>query len=583
MKTVFITYLISLVALSQETGTTMTFVNGVQTSEDSYQINSIQLESIAKKAKDSLDPKGILYFDSLYNRTEGVSDLMEVAIQRAIELYPGILQKILYKMWSSYLRFGDISDDLSEGRDLSLLRASWNQVASEISSLSPLSQDTILLAQKIGGHLKSGNRSIVISHSQGNLFANSAYAVLKESEVNDKLGFYGNLMVASPTSISNAPNNDYITMTSDLIINALPDTFTANYSHDNSDYALIDPTGHGFIEIYSNPSINGASVTNPTAFKSMDQVLSELLINVAEQLEVPSRCEGEATLAHPNGGGLVSVNSIVDDRVFVGPNATICGNSKIGHLTKEPKARIAISGNAFIKDSRVEYNLQDFEITHDNTDFEINISGDAQVIQSAIIIRHREKYKDFINYISKINVTDRAILNGFNTQGKTFPGIILSCDSFVRRNTQNTPGTFDCRIDINENAELISNLGGASQIRVFAGNGLQSFYRPERVLAQSKILITDNALVEGRVNISSYSSLSEPMYFSSVDISGNSHIFGLTNLTTGNYFGRFGTSELIITDDARVCDISLQPSGVGNGGATDTLGILTITDGTYCN
>ncbi len=93
--------------------------------------------------------------------------------------------------------------------------------------------------------LKYGHRVLLVSHSQGNLFANRVYDNINPT---DYKNYFANLQVASPASDVKAQKGDYVTLSTDLIsfdpiINPIPGSMSSN--------ADIDfPGGHAFVGAY---------------------------------------------------------------------------------------------------------------------------------------------------------------------------------------------------------------------------------------------------------------------------------------------------------------------------------------------
>jgi hypothetical protein len=85
---------------------------------------------------------------------------------------------------------------------------------------------------------KLGHRVLLVSHSQGNLFANRIYDMI------DPTGYkiyFANLQVASPANEVKAPKGDHVTLYGDPIINPIPESMAGN--------ANGNP-GHAFVGAY---------------------------------------------------------------------------------------------------------------------------------------------------------------------------------------------------------------------------------------------------------------------------------------------------------------------------------------------
>lgn len=111
--------------------------------------------------------------------------------------------------------------------------------------------------------LLSGKRVLIIPHSQGNLFTNTAVEAVVDinPEWTNSIGYFG---VASPASyLANADNSDYVTANDDRVIAGLDliqDVLPANL--DNDPGVFDDPRdalNHGFILSYFNVSLPSMS------------------------------------------------------------------------------------------------------------------------------------------------------------------------------------------------------------------------------------------------------------------------------------------------------------------------------------
>lgn len=87
---------------------------------------------------------------------------------------------------------------------------------------------------------KYGHRVLLVSHSQGNLFANRVHEKITPSQYQN---YFANLQVASPSSEVKASKGDYVTGFIDPVINPIPGSMSSNA---NLDF----PGGHKFVEAY---------------------------------------------------------------------------------------------------------------------------------------------------------------------------------------------------------------------------------------------------------------------------------------------------------------------------------------------
>jgi hypothetical protein len=107
-----------------------------------------------------------------------------------------------------------------------------------------------------------GNRVLVVGHSQGNLYANSAYTNLAYDENNLPMEAFGIVAVATPSGLV-AGGGPYITRDDDLVIDAVrwffSGTLDGNISNSN---ANSDWKNHSFIDAYLNGDQSGPMIIN---------------------------------------------------------------------------------------------------------------------------------------------------------------------------------------------------------------------------------------------------------------------------------------------------------------------------------
>ncbi|MFT5659471.1 MAG: hypothetical protein ACI9TV_000087 [Sulfurimonas sp.] len=90
---------------------------------------------------------------------------------------------------------------------------------------------------------KLSHKVLLISHSQGGLFANRVHDIIAPTQYQN---YFANLQVASPASVVKATKGDYVTLSTDLvsvdpIVNFIPGSMSPNASGDS---------GHEFISAY---------------------------------------------------------------------------------------------------------------------------------------------------------------------------------------------------------------------------------------------------------------------------------------------------------------------------------------------
>lgn len=85
---------------------------------------------------------------------------------------------------------------------------------------------------------KRSHRVLLVSHSQGNLFANRIHETIAPTEYKN---YFANLQVASPASEVKAAKGDYVTLVGDFIINPIPGSMSGNAN---------GSPGHAFVSAY---------------------------------------------------------------------------------------------------------------------------------------------------------------------------------------------------------------------------------------------------------------------------------------------------------------------------------------------
>ncbi len=180
-------------------------------------------------------------FDSTYNQTHWswlIGDLFEAADQ--IQYLKDVEQK--YKNEAIYR--------VARGINSAPLYSKMGAINGEEPFIAAFSElfsksledyrkdDGRQLAHDIKAQLENGNKVLVVSHSQGNLFSNEAFVRLFDPEEayggvgtlsEDYKGSIGALHIASPYPTSFFSNNDSILLKEDLLITPLPGV-SGNYS-----------------------------------------------------------------------------------------------------------------------------------------------------------------------------------------------------------------------------------------------------------------------------------------------------------------------------------------------------------------
>ena len=116
--------------------------------------------------------------------------------------------------------------------------------------------------------LMEGSRVLVVGHSQGNLYANSAYTILANDSDDLPMDAFGLVAVATPSSLV-AGGGPHITRTDDLVIDAVrffySGTLRGNVTNDNTD---SDWKHHSFIDSYLDGDRSGPMIISSVLSKA---------------------------------------------------------------------------------------------------------------------------------------------------------------------------------------------------------------------------------------------------------------------------------------------------------------------------
>lgn len=365
----FLSIILSFSAFATElkcskNGTAIVYINGFGNTKDDLRESYLAVWGIAGDLASSIDrdsstpPKSNLYYDFQYNHTTGlITDLLEAFGQKWRAAVGNKTDP--YKVWSKYLRLYKFPSTITDPDIILQLKFDLDRVVENLSQLPPVAQDTIALAQKVGGYLVAGKKTVLVSHSQGNLFSNEMYRVLQQRpEAASKLQFYSNLMVATPAN-SNYSGGPWITLSEDAVIK--PFGLNANYELIQTPFGM----NHGFYEIYLSSVLQATFKPVSSSFPfiqsgTMEQIFTGNLIETAKLLE--SNCDDVALgcrsigpaqegkyYTNPDGtkGGFVANTAFISptNSVFIGEKAQVCDQANLISFTS---AQLVVTGSAII-------------------------------------------------------------------------------------------------------------------------------------------------------------------------------------------------------------------------------------------
>lgn len=230
--------------LQEDAGAAVFHVNGVATDEADAFANLEELRLALGKQLGGLRVR----YDLSYNYTHHVIlDLLQAATQLGLQFTSKVMQ------WMSGAP--EIPDWLANILKRAL-QGAYPLVASELNDHVDKYRDA----------LWQGRRVLLVAHSQGNLYANQAYEVLRhrhpELLQGGSVGMYGVATPASNVLGASAPyltnNRDFISLTP----GALADNITMRHAADGTPVPALDAGGptliraHSFVDSYLSPAYN---------------------------------------------------------------------------------------------------------------------------------------------------------------------------------------------------------------------------------------------------------------------------------------------------------------------------------------
>ncbi|KAA1176101.1 hypothetical protein FWJ25_02925 [Marinobacter salinexigens] len=255
--------------LCRESGIIFAFFNGVQTTVG--EANRALNEFRRIHGDERGDGENIRY-EVMYNYTDGFDDFVETFEQRVLEheqILAGRYELALEiingggKWWE---KLAELATTIPDARDDFM---DWYQ-AKIVQTLTTLAGNPPTLANyaehrsRLDTWIVEGKQLLLVAHSQGNLFANSAYSYASNKTDAESLKLV-HIAPASPTL-----NGPHRLADKDLVINALRVSGSVASITNTIPGYLIRPAGlngqkdilgHGLLEIYLNPALGiGSSV-----------------------------------------------------------------------------------------------------------------------------------------------------------------------------------------------------------------------------------------------------------------------------------------------------------------------------------
>ncbi len=265
-----------------ECKTDVYFGNGVWNTEKSADISRQELDNIIKDEIIKGDPALQAKYEKVklaYNWSADKNyDLVETFYQLRQE---GQLSQWLFYQLLDALETRTLSD--ASGEDMRTIR---DKLIEAIGSVEQYNVDEIL-KKYYEESFQYSHRVLLVSHSQGNLFANRVYDSIDPT---DYKAYFANVQVASPASSVHASHGNYITGWVDPIINPIPGSMESNADLDGFG-------GHAFVEAYLDSSDAYAKIVN--AIKTQLNVLDTADSQWLKDQEVDKdTCDYRITVKH---------------------------------------------------------------------------------------------------------------------------------------------------------------------------------------------------------------------------------------------------------------------------------------------
>jgi hypothetical protein len=236
-------------------------------------INGLSTDPIG--AQDGLDALSAIYaaqynnqpvsYTLFYAPTDGLTQDVINAFAQRVQSTPGLTDR-WELIWDTLDGGGGGISDLAIAENPSLsslvsdLKTTFlNDVSSNVKNLSANKEFQPAVDQfttTLTTYYTQQKKTLVVAHSQGNVYLNAAYDAVKPQLKTDSLR---TVEVATPTATVRDPQGRYVTSTTDLVIQAVA-LALGNVEPANTDgpilAALSSDTGYGhkFVDIYMNPN-----------------------------------------------------------------------------------------------------------------------------------------------------------------------------------------------------------------------------------------------------------------------------------------------------------------------------------------
>ncbi|MBC75719.1 MAG: hypothetical protein CME64_06865 [Halobacteriovoraceae bacterium] len=271
-----------------DTSLEVLYLNGVLTKWSGAIKSRNNIHTLVKNDHDKtrISPNGVedICYKYIYNQNRGIYDFVEVLAQKIREADSNLNEKEVYKKVAEYWFSdrgwlanmpGDFPEKLKEAEIQRVQSTEYSTLHSDVAAVV----STDLQKRSV----------LVVSHSQGNLFANLLYEELKNGPNIERLKHYANLQVGSAASHIAAKQEsygDYYTSKQDKVIAGLGQLGSILPPNVDADYLgniTTDPFGHFFIGTYTNSDVKGR-MDGEEVFRPMSEIFMDKLSALAEKI-----------------------------------------------------------------------------------------------------------------------------------------------------------------------------------------------------------------------------------------------------------------------------------------------------------
>jgi Tol biopolymer transport system component len=287
-------------APAAEPGYTIISINGIFTDPDNAKLNWLVLMDAVGWSYRGLP----IRLKMAYNPTASAGDLLECINQKLSE-FPG----------ASFVALANIYLRLSVPTPIYQLYPDLpNKVAVQLGAIfqgksSYSDQSLQNIKTIVQAAVASGEQVLLVPHSQGNFYANSAYegiAGVGDGSLVRSLGVMG---VASP-AVKVAGGGDYVTSTNDRVINAVRFLDSAVLGGNVAIDTTLIETGHDLRTTYLNPFLQGQAEVVRKIHLALDRlavvqpVASVTVSLISPMIQVGQTTTAAATLKDASGSVL---------------------------------------------------------------------------------------------------------------------------------------------------------------------------------------------------------------------------------------------------------------------------------------